>query len=65
MTVPPKTVYVSDVPIGQALTWDEVHALLREGNLVSRETWRGGGSHRVLSRRHHSAPRAGTRPVWY
>ena len=29
MTVQPKTVYVSDVPIGQAFTWDEVHALLR------------------------------------
>ena len=24
-----KTVHVSDVPIGQASTWDEVHALLR------------------------------------
>jgi hypothetical protein len=23
------TVHVSDVPIGQASTWDEVHALLR------------------------------------
>ena len=29
MTMRPKTVYVSDVPIGRALTWDEVHALLR------------------------------------
>ena len=24
-----KTVHVNDVPIGQASTWDEVHALLR------------------------------------
>jgi hypothetical protein len=29
MTVQDKTVYVSDVPIGQASTWDEVHVLLR------------------------------------
>jgi hypothetical protein len=25
----PKTVHVSDVPIGQASTWEEVHVLLR------------------------------------
>jgi hypothetical protein len=25
----PKTVHVCDVPIGQASTWEEVHALLR------------------------------------